>query len=130
MAVRALRGATTVDTDSVEEVKKRAAELLTVLLERNRLDAEALISVFFTTTRDISSVAPAAGIRELGLVDVPLLCVGEMFTEGGLERCIRLLAHVETNRARSEMRHVFLRQARVLRPDLDGDPSLSEAGAG
>lgn len=118
MAVRALRGATTVDNDDVDEVKKRAGELLEGLLQRNDLRSEDLISIFFTATSDISSVAPAAGIRALGYTDVPLLCVGEMPTVGGLARCIRLMAHVETDRPRSMIRHLFLRGAVVLRPDL------------
>lgn len=134
MAVRALRGAITVDCDEVDEVKKRAGELLVGLLDRNELDADDLISIFFSTTADISSVAPAAGIRALGYTDVPLLCVGEMPTEGGLARCIRLMAHVETDRPRSAMRHVFLRGAVVLRPDLvddeDGRVSGDTSGAG
>lgn len=121
MAVRALRGATTVDHDSVDEVKKRTAELIEGLLDRNGLDPDDLISILLTATSDISSIAPAAGIRELGLIDVPLLCVGEMPTVGGLARCIRLMAHVETDRPRSAMRHLFLRGAVVLRPDLVED---------
>ncbi|MDH3302098.1 MAG: chorismate mutase [Acidimicrobiia bacterium] len=134
MAVRALRGATTVDRDDVDEVKKRAGELLEGLLDRNDIQADDLISIFFTTTADISSIAPAAGIRALGYTDVPLLCVGEMPTEGGLARCIRLMVHVETERPRSAMRHLFLRGAVVLRPDLvddnddDGDVDPSEGG--
>lgn len=128
MAVRALRGATTVDHDDADEVKKRAGELLEGLLDRNDLHADDLISIFFTTTNDISSVAPAAGIRALGFTDVPLLCVGEMPTDGGLERCIRLMAHVETDRPRSSMRHLFLRGAVVLRPDLVGDDDAGQPG--
>jgi len=131
MAVRALRGAVTVDGDSPDEVKKRAAELLTGLLERNGLTEESLISIFFSTTADISSVAPAAGIREAGMVDVPLLCVGEMVTDVGLPLCIRLMVHVETDRPRAEMRHLFLRGATVLRPDLvdnDTSPSAPDDG--
>ncbi len=122
MAVRALRGATTVDHDDPDEVKKRAAELIEGLLERNGLTEDDLISIFFTATSDISSVAPAAGIRELGLTDVPLLCVGEMPTDGGLPRCIRLMAHVQTDQPRAALRHLFLRGAVVLRPDLVDEP--------
>ncbi|MDH3295322.1 MAG: chorismate mutase [Acidimicrobiia bacterium] len=130
MVVRALRGAITVDHDSADEVKKRAGELITALLARNGLTEDALISVFFTATDDITSVAPAAGIRELGMLDVPLLCVGEMATDGTLPLCIRLMAHVETDRPRSQMRHVFLRGAAVLRPDLvDGDEDDDLDGA-
>lgn len=128
MSVRALRGATTVDHDDAAEVKKRTGELLTGLLERNDLKADDLISILLTTTGDISSVAPAAGIRDLGFIDVPLLCVVEMPTDGSLPRCIRLMAHVETDRPRTSMRHLFLRGAVVLRPDLaDDGPSHPES---
>ena len=132
MAVRALRGATTVDSDDVDEVKKRAGELLVGLLERNDLVAHDLISIFFTATTDISSIAPAAGIRELGFTDVPLLCATEMPTEKGLARCIRLMAHVETDKPRSALRHLFVRGAVVLRPDLvtdDDGPDRSGSGS-
>ncbi len=129
MPVRALRGATTVDSDSAGEVKKRAAELMTGLLERNNLGADAVISVFFTATPDISSVAPAAGIREIGITEVPLLCATEMVVDGSLEMCIRLMLHVETDKARSEMRHLFMRGATVLRPDLvEPDPGATHDG--
>ncbi len=129
MAVRALRGAITVDHDDIDEVKKRTAELLLGLLDRNGLHTDDLISIFFTATDDISSVAPAAGIRDLGLTDVPLLCVGEMATDGSLELCIRLMAHVETDRPRSAMRHLFLRGAVVLRPDLLDAADLPDRSA-
>ncbi len=129
MAVRALRGATTVDRDDVDEVKKRAGELLEGLLERNGLQSDDLISIFFTTTDDISSVAPAAGLREIGLTDVPLLCAVEMRTDDGLARCIRLMAHVETDAPRSELRHLFLHHATVLRPDLVEAPTQVTGGS-
>ena len=133
VAVRALRGATTVDHDSADEVKGRAADLLTALLAHNGVNPDDLISVFFTATDDISSVAPAAGIREMGLTDVPLLCAVEMRTDNGLDHCIRLMAHVETDKPRAEIRHLFLGRATVLRPDLiesgaDGSNGPAQAG--
>ncbi len=118
MAVRALRGAITVDADEAEEIAGRTARLLAVLLEHNQLDPDDIVSVYFTATEDLRSLAPAAGARRFGLTDVPLLCAAEMPVDGALKRCIRLLAHVETDRSRSELRHVFLRGATVLRPEL------------
>ncbi len=123
MAVRALRGAITVDRDSVDDIKDRTVELVLALLERNGLDEDHLISVLFSATPDLSAAPPAVGLREVGFGDVPLLCVAEMPTDEGLDRCIRILLHVECDHPRSRLRHVFLRGATVLRPDLaeDGD---------
>lgn len=118
MAVRALRGATTVDVDEPEEVRARTIELLTTLFERNDLSTDDVISILFTCTEDLKSLPPAAGARGFGLTDVPLLCAQEMPTEGGLDRCIRLMLHVDTEVDRAELRHVFLRRATTLRPDL------------
>ncbi len=129
MAVRALRGAITVDGDDADEIRQRTVQLLTALFERNGLHGDDVISVLFTATGDLRSLAPAAGARQFGLTDVPLLCATEMPVEPSLERCIRLLAHVETERPRSELRHVFLRGATALRPDLiePGDESAEIA---
>lgn len=118
MALRALRGAITVDGDEATEIKGRVAQLLSTLFERNELAADDLISILFTATEDLRSVAPAAGAREFGLTDVPLLCATEMPVDGSLQRCVRLLLHIETDRPRSELRHVFLRGATALRPEL------------
>ena len=118
MAVRALRGATTVDADDPSEIRQRTIELLATLFERNDLSFDDVISILFTATADLASLPPAAGARGFGLIDVPLLCAQEMPTEGGLERCVRLMLHVETDRSRDELRHVFLRRATTLRPDL------------
>ena len=126
MAVRALRGAITVDHDEPEEIRRRTIELLTRLFERNDLGFDDVISILFTATDDLTSLPPAAGARAFGLTDVPLLCAQEMPTEGGLPGCIRLMLHVETDRPRTDLRHVFLRRATMLRPELaePGDDSL------
>lgn len=118
MALRALRGAITVDVDEPDEIRRRTVDLLNALFQRNDLDPDDVISILFTATEDLSSLAPAAGARGLGLTDVPLLCAQEMPTDGGLKRCIRLMLHIETDKTKAELRHVFLREATVLRPDL------------
>jgi chorismate mutase len=118
MAVRALRGAITVDADVPTEIRSRTIDLLEVLFERNSLETDDVISILFTVTSDLVSMPPAVAAREFGLVDVPLLCAQEMETDDGLARCVRLLLHTETDRAKAELCHVFLRGATVLRPEL------------
>jgi chorismate mutase len=116
--VRALRGATTVDDDTEEQIHERVIALLDAMFARNGLDKEHLISIIFTATDDIRSIFPAAAARKFGLGDVPLLCARELDVEGGTPRCIRVLMHLTTERDRSELHHVYLEGARGLRDDL------------
>ncbi len=118
MPTRALRGAITCDSDSKQEVLERTTRLLTELFERNDVGADSITSIFFTATGDLRSIAPAAAARAFGLTDVPLLCAQEMDVDGSLERCVRVMLHFDGDRPRSELQHVFLRGATVLRPDL------------
>jgi chorismate mutase len=122
--MRAVRGATTVERDDAELVVAATRELLTELAGRNGLVLEQVISAIFTVTPDITSEFPARAARELGWVDVPLLCAMEIPTIRGLERCIRVLLHIETELPRSALRHVYLREARELRPDLSDESTV------
>jgi len=117
-AVRALRGATTVDADTEAQVTERVQALVTAMLARNGADKEDLISVLFTATDDVRSMFPATAARGVGLGDVPLICARELAVEGGTPRCIRVLMHLTTDRARAELHHVYLEGARGLRDDL------------
>ncbi len=118
MPLHALRAATTLEVDSPEEVLGRTTKLLQTLYERNDLTHDSVISILFTATGDVTSAPPAAAARSFGLVDVPLLCAAEMPVAGSLQLCIRLMLHIESDKPRSAMRHVFLRGATVLRPEL------------
>jgi len=118
LAVRALRGATTVDVDSVDQVSERVQTLIDAMLARNGVDKEDLISVLFTATRDVRSMFPATAARAAGLGDVPLMCARELDVAGGTPRCIRVLMHLATERTRNELHHVYLEGARGLRDDL------------
>ncbi len=118
MAVRAVRGATQVDADERQEILDRSAELVTAVLERNALSADDVISILFTATPDLTAEFPAYAARLLGLTDVPLICAAEIAVPGAMPRVLRLLAHVETPRPRSDLRHVYLRGAAALRTDL------------
>lgn len=118
MAVRGLRGAVQVDADEPDLVAKAVIELLAEVLRRNQLSSDDLISVIFTTTADLHSCFPAYAARQVAGVDVPLLCAAEIDVPGAMPRVLRLLAHVETSSSRAEVRHVYLRGAAALRPDL------------
>lgn len=117
-AVRALRGATTIDDDTVEQINERVQALVTAMLDRNGVSHDDLVSVIFTATDDVHAAFPAAAARAIGLGDVPLLCARELDVAGGTPRCIRVLMHLTTERARHELHHVYLQGARGLRDDL------------
>jgi chorismate mutase len=117
-AVRALRGATTVDVDTPEHITERVLALLHELFERNGIGHDDLISILFTATDDIHSMFPAAAARKFGLGDVPLICARELDIDGGAPRCIRVLLHLMTDRTRAGLHHVYLEGAKGLRDDL------------
>lgn len=118
MGVRAVRGAIQVDRDEPADVLAATRELLTSVMAGNGLAAADLISIFFTLTPDLTSCFPAMAARDMGLTDVPLLCATEVDVPDALPRVVRLLAHVESDRPRSAVHHVYLRGATRLRPDL------------
>jgi chorismate mutase len=119
--LHALRGATTVERDDAASVLGATRELLVFLTRRNGLTTADVVSALFSVTADLRSAFPARAARELGWLDVPLLCMTEIPVEGSLARCIRILLHVESARPRGDLRHVYLHGARVLRPDLASD---------
>ena len=116
--VRGLRGATTVEVDTVAQVTERSQELMRELMARNDLVEDDIVSVLFTTTADVTSIFPATAIREIGFGAVPLLCAAEIAVPGSMPLCIRVLLHVHTTRSRDEMHHVYLHGAQGLRDDL------------
>ena len=117
-AVRALRGATTIEVDETEHLFERVIALLEALFERNGLDHDDLISVLFTATDDIHSAFPALAARKFGLGDVPLMCARELDIEGGTPMCVRVMIHFATDKSRDALHHVYLEGARGLRDDL------------
>ncbi len=116
--VRGIRGATTVERDEQDHVTERVQELVRIVFEKNDLQADDVISILFTATSDISSKYPASAARVLGLDTVPLIGAQELDVDDMLPLCIRLLAHVNTERPRADIQHVFLHNARALRADL------------
>jgi chorismate mutase len=118
LMVRGLRGATTVDADTVAQVTHRSQELMRELMAKNGLAEDDIVSALFTTTADVTSIFPATAIREIGFGAVPLLCAAEIPVPGSMPSCIRVLLHVYTARSREEMHHVYLHGAQGLRDDL------------
>ncbi len=113
---RGVRGAVTVPTNTAEDILEATTDLLTALIRLNELAPEDVASAFFTTTADLNATFPALAARELGWTEVPLLCAHEMDVPGALGGVVRVLLHVNTTRTASEIRHVYLGEARSLRP--------------
>ena len=118
MPLRALRGATTIDVDEVEHLTTRMVELFEELFGRNGIQHDDVVSILFTATDDIRCTFPATAARTYGLGDVPLICARELDVEGGTPQCVRVMLHLETDRARDELHHVYLHGAANLRDDL------------
>ena len=118
MILRGIRGATTVEADTQEAILDATEELVREIVAANALVPEDVASALFTVTPDLRAEFPAAAARRMGWTMVPLLNFTEIGVPGRLERCIRVLVHVNTERAQHEMVHVYLRRAVSLRPDL------------
>ncbi len=128
MPVRGIRGATTVPQNTREAIVEAARELLQLMVEANDVHPEDIASAWFTTTTDLNAEFPAVAAREMGWTYVPLMCSHEMDVPGSLRMCLRILLHVNTDKRQDEIRHIYLRGARVLRPDLDAAPLISNPG--
>jgi chorismate mutase len=118
VGVVAIRGAVQVDADDRDQILEATAELVTEVMTRNALSTDDVISVIFTATPDLTAEFPALAARKLGFHEVPLLCASEIDVARALPRVIRLMAHVTTDRPRSEIQHVYLRGATALRIDI------------
>jgi chorismate mutase len=119
MAVRGIRGATTVEQDTPELIRAAARELMEEILRRNQIaDFDDVISAVFTTTADLTSAFPAEAARAMGMNFVPLLCAQEIPVPRAMARCLRILLHVNSDRSPRDIEHVYLHDAQRLRPDL------------
>lgn len=116
--VRGVRGAITVEQNNGQEIIEATRELLIEIVQSNQLKIEDICSAFFTVTSDLDKDFPAKAARSLGWQYVPLLCALEVDVAGALPRCIRVLLHVNTTKDQYQIKHVYLRDAVVLRPDL------------
>jgi chorismate mutase len=118
MSVRAIRGATQVESNTPESIYVATQELLTEILKANSLTPTEVISVLFTSSPDLNAAFPAAGAREVGFAAVPLICAVEIDVPGALPRTIRVMAHVETALSADLISHIYLHGAKSLRRDI------------
>ena len=117
MPCRGVRGATTADANTREDILRATRELLAMMIRQNRIRAEDVASAIFSTTPDLDAEFPALAARQLGWYDVALLCNHELDVPGSLRRCIRVLLHWNTDAASSDIVHVYIKDAAHLRPD-------------
>lgn len=119
MSVRGIRGATSVEEDRPELILQATRALLQELLSVNGIEEfDEIVSAIFTTSPDLTSTFPAEAARGLGMTLVPLLCASEIAVPKSLPRCIRVLLHVNTSKRQADMQHVYLNEAKKLRPDM------------
>jgi chorismate mutase len=118
MPCRGVRGATTVAENTREEILAATRQLVALMMRRNGIEPKDVASAIFTTTPDLDAEFPALAARQLGWLEVPLMCGHEMAIPGSLPHCIRVLVHWNTDLPQSEIQHFYIRDAVKLRPDL------------
>jgi len=123
MKVRGVRGATTSDSNSREDILLAAHDLITGIIEANGIVVDDVASILFSTTADLNAEFPAVAARNLGFTNTALECLVEMNVPGSLARCIRVLMHVNSDKQQKEIRHIYLKNAKSLRADLIDDDS-------
>jgi len=124
---RGVRGATTVEENTSEAILRETRKLLALMIRLNGIQPEDVASAIFTTTSDLNAEYPALAARQLGWTDTALLCGHEMNVPHGLPMCIRILVHWNTDKPAGDIRHVYLKQARSLRPDrVEMPPPIDE----
>ena len=118
MLCRGVRGATTVESDTRDEILRATRQLLALMVRQNGIDHRDVASALFTTTPDLNAEFPALAARQMGWLDVALMCTHELSVPGSLAKCIRILVHWNTDKAAHEIVHVYIKGAAALRPDL------------
>ncbi len=118
MMCRGVRGATTVEDNSREAILRGARQLLALMIRRNQIEAEDVASAIFSVTQDLNAEFPALAARQLGWLDVPLLCTNEIPVQTSLPLCVRILINWNTTKSQKEIVHIYIREAIQLRPDI------------
>jgi chorismate mutase len=127
MWCRGVRGATTVEANTREEILTATRQLLALMIRLNGIEGADVASAMFSLTRDLDAEFPALAARQLGWLDVPLLCTYEVDVPGSLRRCVRVLLHWNTDKRQDQIRHVYIKDAVKLRPDLSKLPPVDFA---
>jgi chorismate mutase len=124
MKCRGVRGATTVEANTRDEILANTRQLLALMIRVNGIEPEDVASAMFSVTSDLNAEFPALAARQLGWLDVPLLCTYEVDVPGSLRRCVRVMIHWNTETPQPEIRHVYIKEATRLRPDLSKLPPV------
>ena len=122
--IRGVRGATTADDNSRDSILTAARQLLALMIRVNGIEKEDVASAVFTSTRDLDAEFPALAARQLGWLEVPLLCTHEISVPGSLGSCLRILIHWNTDKSQADVQHVYIKEAVRLRPDLSTLPPV------
>lgn len=117
--VAALRGATTVVSNTEQEILEATAELLEKMTEQNGIAADDIISVIFSTTTDLNAAFPAVAARRIGWTQTAMMSTNEIDVPGSLRKCIRVMMHINTEKRKEDLKYIYLKDARSLRPDLE-----------
>jgi chorismate mutase len=128
MPCRGIRGATTCEENTSESILKATRELLALMIRRNDLMPEDVASALFSTTEDLDAEFPALAARQLGWIDVALMCIHEVDVPGSIRHCIRILLHWNTEKTADQIVHVYIKEAASLRPDRTKIPPIDWEG--
>ncbi|NLK21747.1 MAG: chorismate mutase [Epulopiscium sp.] len=118
MSIGAIRGAITIEENTREEILGNTVILLKEIISKNNINIDDIISITFTATNDIDAAYPAVAARNLNITHAALLCFQEMNVMGSLRMCIRVMLQIKTVKSQQEMKHIYLKRASSLRPDL------------
>jgi chorismate mutase len=124
MLCRGVRGATTVENNTRDEILKVTRQLLALMIRLNGIESEQVGSAIFTVTSDLNAEFPALAARQLGWLEVPMLCGYEISVPNSLPRCVRILINWNTDKSQREIQHVYMKEAVRLRPDLSKLPPV------
>ena len=127
MVCRGVRGATTADGNSRDEILTATRQLLALMIRINGIEPEQVASAIFSLTRDLDAEFPALAARQLGWLEVPLLCTYEVDVPGSLRKCVRVLIHWNTDKPQDQIRHIYVKDAERLRPDISKLPPVDMA---
>jgi chorismate mutase len=116
--VLAVRGATTVENNNSDEIIAETQKLLLEMAKRNELHEEDIISIIFTVTQDLDKAFPAVAARNIGWTSTALMCMNEINVQGSLKKCIRIMMHVNSEKGKKDIKHIYTNGAKVLRPDI------------
>ncbi len=124
MSCRGVRGATTADSNSRDDILTATRQLLALMIHINEISPDDVASAIFSSTEDLNAEFPALAARQLGWLDVPLICTHEINVPGSLDLCVRILLHWNTDKRQDEATHVYTKGAMRLRPDLSELPPV------